>query len=120
MGARILIVEDSTLVTDAYKVLFQEAGYEVSSARTVAEAIEVGLEMPIDLVLLDLRLPDGSGIDVLDALRKHDRLPRATLAMTGQNDAASRRSCLEAGCADVLVKPVPIRDLLRQIERLLA
>ncbi|HWL39082.1 MAG TPA: response regulator [Gemmatimonadaceae bacterium] len=120
MAARILIVEDSTLVTDAYKVLFEESGYEVSSARTVSEAIEAGLKVPIDLMLLDLRLPDGSGIEVLEALRKDGRLPRATLAMTGDNDAASRRSCLEAGCADVLVKPVPIRDLLRQIERLLA
>jgi two-component system OmpR family response regulator len=118
--AVILIVEDSTLVTDAYRVLFEEAGYEVSSARTVAEAVALGTTKPIDLLLLDLRLPDGSGIDVLDALRKRDRLPRATLAMTGDNDPSARRACLEAGCAEVLVKPVPISDLLRQIKRLLA
>ncbi len=118
--ALILIVEDSTLVTDAYRVLFEEAGYEVSSARTVAEAVDLGTAKPIDLLLLDLRLPDGSGIDVLDALRKRDRLPRATLAMTGDNDPSLRRACLEAGCAEVLVKPVPISDLLRQIKRLLA
>ena len=120
MAARILIVEDNRLVTDAYTVLLEQAGYQVRAARSVAEAIEIGMTTRIDLVLLDLRLPDGSGIDVLDALRGHHRLPRATLAMTGHNDAASRKSCLDAGCADVLVKPVPIRDLLTQIERLLA
>jgi DNA-binding response OmpR family regulator len=118
--ARILIVEDSPLVTEAFGILFEEAGYEVDSAATVAEAIERGTSEPVDLMLLDLSLPDGSGLEVLEALRESGSLPRATLAMTGHNDSRSRRSCIEAGCADVLVKPIPIGDLLRQIERHLA
>jgi len=116
----ILIVEDSTLVTDALAILFGEAGYTVHSARTVAGATDLGKEQHIDLMLLDVSLPDGSGLDVLDALRRDDRLPRVTLAMTGHTDPGMRRDCLAAGCTDVLVKPVPIRDLLRQIKRLLA
>jgi DNA-binding response OmpR family regulator len=120
VAARILIVEDSALVTDAFEVLFGEAGYEVDSARTVAEAVGLGKKKSVDVMLLDLTLPDGNGLEVLDALRGHDRLPRATLAMTGDSDPDTRRKCLEAGCTDILVKPVPIRDLLRQIERLLA
>lgn len=120
MRARILIVEDSQLVTEAFSILFAEAGYEVDSAATVAEGIERGTSTVVDLMLLDLSLPDGSGLEVLEALRENGRLPRATLAMTGHNDSQSRRSCIEAGCADVLLKPVPIGDLLRQIERHLA
>lgn len=120
MAARILIVEDSPLVTDAFEILFGEAGYEVDTARTVADAIQLGKTKPVDVMLLDLTLPDGNGLEILDALRQQGRLPRATLAMTGDSSLESRRSCLEAGCSDVLVKPVPIRDLLRQIERLLA
>lgn len=116
MRARILIVEDSQLVTEAFSILFTEAGYDVDSAATVAEAIERGTSEPVDLMLLDLSLPDGSGLEVLAALRENGSLPRATLAMTGHNDSQSRRSCIEAGCADVLLKPVPIRELLRQIE----
>ena len=117
---RILIVEDSQLVTEAFTILFTEAGYDVTSAATVAEAIERGSTEGLDLILLDLTLPDGSGLDVLEALREHGRLPRATLAMTGDNDANTRRKCLEAGCADVLLKPVRIGELLRHIERHLA
>lgn len=117
MRARILIVEDSQLVTEAFSILFTEAGYDVDSAATVAEAIERGTSEVADLMLLDLSLPDGSGLEVLEALRKNGSLPRATLAMTGHNDSQSRRSCMEAGCAEVLLKPVPIGDLLRQIER---
>ena len=120
MPSRILIVEDSPLVTEAFEVLFTEAGYQVSTAATVAEGIERGTAAPIDLMLLDLSLPDGSGLEILEALKARSSLPRATLAMTGHNDAKSRRSCLDAGCADVLLKPVRIGDLLRQIKSLLS
>jgi CheY-like chemotaxis protein len=117
---RILIVEDSQLVTEAFTILFTEAGYDVVSAATVAEAIERGSSEALDLILLDLSLPDGGGLEVLDALRERGRLPRATLAMTGDNDSTTRRKCLEAGCAEVLLKPVRIGELLRHIERQLA
>ena len=120
MAGTILIVEDSPLVTDAFAILFSEAGYGVHSARTVAEAIALAEQHQIDLMLLDLSLPDGSGLEVLQGLRQQQKLPRATLAMTGHTDDDLRRDCLAAGCADVLIKPVPIRDLLRQIKRLLA
>lgn len=116
MNARILIVEDSQLVTEAFSILFTEAGYEVDSAATVAEAIERGTSEAVDLILLDLSLPDGDGLEVLAALRESGSLPRATLAMTGDNDSRTRRKCLEAGCAEVLLKPVPIAELLRHIE----
>ena len=120
MAESILIVEDSTLVTDAFRILFGESGYTVHSARTVADAIDVGRRENIDVMLLDLSLPDGSGLDVLNALRQDEKLPRVTLAMTGHTDPDLHRDCVAAGCADVLVKPVPIRSLLRQIDRLLA
>lgn len=119
MADSILIVEDSALVTDAFELLFGEAGYAVRSARTVGQAIELGKAERVDLMLLDLSLPDGSGLDVLSALRESGHEPRATLAMTGHTDSKLRQKCLDAGCADVMVKPVPIRELLRQIKRLL-
>jgi DNA-binding response OmpR family regulator len=118
--ARILIVEDSPLVTDAFCILFGEAGYEVDVAATVAEGIERGTANTVDLMLLDLSLPDGNGLQVLEALRGRGVAPRATLAMTGHDDAKTRRTCLDAGCAEVLLKPLPIGDLLRHIQRHLA
>jgi two-component system KDP operon response regulator KdpE len=120
MAARILIVEDSALIVDAFKVLFADAGYDVDAASTIAEAIQLGTTARPDVMLLDLTLPDGNGLDIMHALKERGSLPRVTLAMTGHNDAKSRRNCLEAGCADVLLKPVPIVELLRQIERHLA
>lgn len=117
---RILIVEDSQLVIDAFKVLFADAGYDVDTASTVAEAIRRATDERPDVMLLDLSLPDGHGLEVVEGLRERGKLPRATIAMTGHGDGQARQGCLEAGCADVLVKPVPIAELLRQIERHLA
>jgi DNA-binding response OmpR family regulator len=117
VAARILIVEDSTLVTDAFSILFSETGYEVDVAATVAEAIELGTANRADILLLDLSLPDGHGLEVLEALRKLGAAPGATLAMTGHDDAKTRRTCLDAGCADVLLKPLPIGELLRHIKQ---
>lgn len=110
-------MEDSPLVTDAYRILIEAAGYDVDTAASVAEAIEHAALVPVDLMLLDLTLPDGNGLEILQALGERGHLPRKTLAMTGHKDGATRSKCLEAGCADVLLKPVPISELLRQIER---
>jgi DNA-binding response OmpR family regulator len=120
VAARILIVEDSPLITDAFFILFSEAGYEVEVAATVADAIERGSANMVDLMLLDLSLPDGNGLEVIEALRERGAPPRATLAMTGHDDARTRRACLDAGCVEVLLKPLPIGDLLRHIKHHLA
>ncbi|MEO8910374.1 MAG: response regulator [Gemmatimonadaceae bacterium] len=117
MTTRILIVEDSALVADAYVVLFQQAGYEVEVATTVAGAIESASGGNVDVMLLDLSLPDGDGLEVLEGLRTRGKSPRTTLAMTGHDDSKTRHRCLDAGCTDVLIKPLPIAQLLRQIER---
>ena len=117
MAARnVLVVEDSTLVADALRILLEDAGYAVFTAATVADAVRIGSETHVDMMLLDMTLPDGDGLDVLNNLRERVASPAATLAITGHSDVAIRRLCLEAGCADVLVKPVPIAELLRQIE----
>ena len=117
---RILVVEDSELVADALRILFEDAGYAVSVAGSVKQAVETAITDVIDMILLDLTLPDGNGLDVLHALKEKVALPKATIAMTGHNDDVTRRACLAAGCADVLLKPVPIGDLLRLIEHHLA
>lgn len=117
-GGHLLLVEDSTLVTDALRMLFEAAGHHVRVAANVAEAVAACRAERPDVMLLDLTLPDGDGLDVLTTLGT--ATPRITAAMTGHDDPAARGRCLAAGCADVLVKPVPARELLRKIESWLA
>jgi DNA-binding response OmpR family regulator len=116
VAARILIVEDSPLVTDAFSILFRESGYDVDIAGTIAEAVEIATTRPVDLILLDISLPDGDGLEVVQQLRDRNALPKATLAMTGHGDSRTRQKCVDAGCAEVFLKPVPISELLRRIE----
>ena len=107
-------------MTDAFSILLRESGYDVDVAGTIAEAAETAKTRRPDVILLDISLPDGDGLDLLDQLREHDSLPKATLAMTGHGDSRTRQKCLDAGCAQVFLKPVSISELLRQIEHHLA
>lgn len=108
----VLLVEDSALVTSALRILFEETGRRVRVAADVAQAVRACREERPALMLLDLTLPDGDGLSVLDAVRGTGDAPRVAVAMTGHDDDATRRRCLDAGCADVLLKPVPARELL--------
>lgn len=115
MGAHILVVEDSPLISSAYRILLSDAGYRVSVAESGKQSIECAASTAIDLMLLDLTLPDGSGLDALGEMRSRAIAPRVTLAMTGDDHPSTREKCIAAGCADVLVKPVSIRELRRTI-----
>ena len=113
----VLLVEDSALVTSALRILFEETGRRVRIAGSVAEAVSACRDEAPALMLLDLTLPDGDGLSVLDAVRDSALAPRVTVAMTGHD---TQQRCLSAGCADVLLKPVPIRELLTRVERWLS
>src|SRR5688500_18159395 len=64
----VLIVEDNELVTGALRILFEETGRRVTVAHSVAEAVRAGQSGPPDLLLLDLTLPDGDGLEVARSL----------------------------------------------------
>ena len=113
--ARVLIVEDGEDVLLALQIVMESAGHAVLTATTCAEAIAVASETPIDVMLLDLTLPDGDGLSALTTLREDGHAPRTTLALTGRDGSDVYNRCLQAGCADVLVKPVPMRALMARV-----
>ena len=116
----MLIVEDNELVTGALRILFEETGRRVTVAHSVSEAIRAGRKDPPDLLLLDLTLPDGDGLEVARTLEAAGVHPRATVALTGHDDPASIQRCSDAGCTAVMVKPVPTKELLAKTKEWLA
>lgn len=116
----MLIVEDNELVTDALRILFEETGRRVTVAHSVAEAIKAGTSDPPDLLLLDLSLPDGDGLEVAQALLQRGVAPKATVALTGRDDPKSLERCSAAHVTAVMVKPVPTKELLARTEEWLA
>ena len=75
--AYILIVEDELVLAHQLAVALESAGHETALARTAKQGVDAAREAVPDLVLLDLRLPDGSGLDVISELLEHDPSVRA-------------------------------------------
>ena len=102
------------------RIIFEAAGYRVSEAGTLADAgAATGAAMP-DAILLDLTLPDGNGLDLIPSLQPRTRERPVIIALTGRDEPEVTRRCRSSGCHEVLLKPVPPRDLVRTVGALLA
>ena len=110
----VLVAEDNTLVADAMRLLFEETGHRVTTAGTIVDVVAAASSDPVDLLLLDLGLADGDGLDVMPRLREGGALPRIVVALTGRDEPDVIERCKAAGCRDVLLKPVPVGELLRK------
>lgn len=110
MTPHVLLVEDNELVTGAMQILLESAGARVSVAGSIAEALGYAHTDPPRLVLLDLTLPDGDGLSVIEPLRAAGAL--TFVALTGHDDAVTRQRCLDAGCVDVVIKPPRAREFV--------
>jgi DNA-binding response OmpR family regulator len=113
-SAHVLIVEDSDVVASAMRILVESGGHRVSTAATIAAALATGTSDPARLVLLDITLPDGDGLVLVEPLRVAGT--RTVVALTGHDDPETRHRCLESGCDEVLVKPVPARELVARVD----
>jgi CheY-like chemotaxis protein len=116
----ILLVEDDPLLRHAFRLLLEDAGYQVREAGTAEQALtSVASEAPT-LVLLDLGLPDRPGLDVAreilgDPNTRHVRV----VALTGRVGVRERQECFDAGCTHYFTKPIEPRELLRQLPDLM-
>jgi CheY-like chemotaxis protein len=113
--AHVLVAEDNELVGSAMRILLEESGHRVTIAQSIANTVSAAAADRVDVLLLDLGLPDGDGLAVLTRLGALDALPRVTAALTGRDEPEVHERCLAAGCRTVLVKPVPSRELMRLV-----
>lgn len=113
-----LVVEDDPAVRDPMMRFVTTLGHEVVGAGTGAEALDLVRQRRIDCILLDLHLPDGSGIELVPQFVQRDHSV-AILMLTAVNDAQSAALCMQHGAMDYLVKPVDLTDLERAIGRAL-
>jgi DNA-binding response OmpR family regulator len=107
---RILLVEDDTMIGDSVRSALKHVGFAVDWVRDGRAAQGTLATERFDLVLLDLGLPQVSGLDVLRALRaQKDATP--VIIVTARDDLASRVAGLDAGADDYLVKPFELEEL---------
>lgn len=108
---RILIVEDEPDMARVLQFNLSRQGHEVEHAATLAEATERLAAPPFQLVLLDLRLPDGSGLDFLAG---QQGLP-PVIVVSALGDESTVVEALNRGAEDFVVKPFRIRELLARV-----
>ncbi|HEX2167564.1 MAG TPA: response regulator [Longimicrobiales bacterium] len=116
----ILLVEDDPLLRHAFRLLLEDAGYEVHEAGTAAQALDEAAARKPALVLLDLGLPDRPGLEVARHLTSQPETAGIrVVALTGRVGAHERDACFEAGCTHFFTKPIEPRELLRRLPELL-
>jgi two-component system cell cycle response regulator DivK len=120
-GATILLVEDNETIRHAFSILLEDSGYRVLQAGTGEEALAAAKRDRPQLVLMDLGLPDLSGLEVTRRL-KADPETRAVIvvALTGRALETDQNECLAAGCTAYLSKPIDSEKLLRRLPEFLA
>ena len=110
---RVLVCDDEPQILRALRVLLRDGGYDVDAAATAEEALDHAALQPPDAAVIDLVLPDGSGIDVCRELRSWSQMPILVLSAVGEEDAKVR--ALEAGADDYVTKPFGPRELLARL-----
>ena len=110
---RILVVDDEPQILRALTTALKAAGYDVERASTGAEALALAASRPPDAIVLDLMLPDVSGVDVCLDLRRWSTVPVVILSAVG--DERAKVAALDAGADDYVTKPFGVAELLARI-----
>jgi DNA-binding response OmpR family regulator len=117
MSKRILVVDDEKIVIEVVERYLQQDGYEVKTASTGRQALEIAKQWQPDLVILDLMLPEMDGKEVCRQLRQDRLMPIIMLtAKASEND---RIVGLEIGADDYVVKPFSPRELVARVKSVL-
>jgi len=116
--ARVLVVDDETLFARAVVRHLERAGFACEHAGTLRAARAAVEARPPDLLLLDMRLPDGSGLDFLGALGPRSAPP--VVVMTAYGEVADAVAAMKRGAVDYLKKPLDLPELSLVVERVLA
>jgi DNA-binding response OmpR family regulator len=119
ISGHILLVDDEAVLRQTLARILKRAGLEVTAAASGPEALALLSQQPFDLVYLDIRLPNMSGLEVLKAI--HARLPDLPVVLfTAQPDLTSAIEAVRAGAVDYLLKPLKPQALIDRTQAILA
>lgn len=113
---RVLLVDDEPAIRKVIERMLEAEGYEVLHAGDGAEALELAWREPVDTIVLDMRMPGMSGLEVCRQLRADPRTEHTPVVfVTGMADRQFRRDALHAGATDFLAKPFDEIELLARL-----
>jgi two-component system KDP operon response regulator KdpE len=114
---RVLVVDDEPQIVRGLKVILKSAGYQVDAAESKEEAMLRLSRRPPDAMVLDLMLPDGSGVEICEEIREWSQLPIVVLSALG--DEREKVRALDAGADDYVTKPFGTEELLARLRAVL-
>jgi two-component system KDP operon response regulator KdpE len=117
VSARVLVVDDEPQIVRGLKIILRGAGYAVECAESKNEALAALAARPPDAMVLDLVLPDGSGAEVCEEVRRWSALPIVVLSAVG--DEREKVRALDAGADDYITKPFGTEELLARLRAVL-
>jgi len=118
MNGKILIVEDDVFLRDGLCELLEKEGYLVNCAKTIFEAETLSKANTYNLIILDIMLPDGSGVDLCLKWRREGK-ETLILFLTASDDEIQIVRGLDAGGDDYVTKPFRLQELLSRIRALI-
>lgn len=113
MSLRLLVVEDDREIRAMLQSTLSVEGFEVQTAVSLSEARSLLTNSPPDVVVLDLGLPDGDGLELVQSIRKQHNLP--IVIVSARHQEAQKIRLLDAGADDYLCKPFSVSELLARI-----
>ena len=116
MKKHILVAEDIEDLAELYCYQLESLGFDVTVAKNGLEAMELAPLLRPDLIIMDIRMPKMSGIEVLKAIRR-DRLSCMPIVLSGMADKIFRQKCLKLGAKYVFDKGTELEEFLRVLGR---
>lgn len=113
LRARVLVVEDEPALVESISFALETEGFEVITATTGREAIERARSSNPSIVLLDVMLPESSGLDVCRQIRSSSDVP--IIMLTARDSEADKVAGLELGADDYVTKPFSMRELVARV-----
>ncbi len=112
----VVIIDDDRDLCRTLEVRLEEKDYEVNTAHTTSEGLDLLRRTNPDFVLVDLKLPDGNGLDILEEVKK-ENLSSYVVMMTGYQDMEATIQAMKKGAFDYLRKPFDIEDIVLLFEK---
>ena len=116
--SKILVVEDDPQMRESLRTLLSLNGYNIQTSKNLQEAIDAVSRTVYDLILLDLRLENQSGFDVIDCLEEK-KLDTRVIVVTGEQSEKKVITALKKGAIDYLKKPIDPDELIESIKKAL-
>ena len=111
MRFSVLVIDDERSIRSSLERVLTSEGYRVATADTVATGREQLASFHPDVVIMDLKLPDGNGVDLLQEIQQFDRTAE-TIVITAYGDVDSAVGAMKAGAGEFLRKPYSLDELL--------